>query len=197
MQSKLNSAARTDRDPIFSSSTRGLARISGAVACFALVFSAFACGGETNEAVDTSLDTPTTRIRTVDKMQAVFDLMPKSAHDDMMEMMGGADSVKTAGDEHAHHGGHDHAGDSHFVLLTLMDTANRGAAVTDAEVSFRVLGPGNQELAQGGHVMSGKGMHHYAVGFVGKDSGQYTVEAQIKRGGVSYDQSVQFDIGGE
>lgn len=192
MQLKSSSAFAEERH------TKLLFRVALTIGLGLFTFSGVACGGEASDGVDTSLDTPTTRIRTVEKMQAVFDLVPKSAHDDMMEMMGGPDSIKNGDAHHGDHtagGHHDHSGDSHFVMLTLMDPTNRGAAITDADVSFRIKSPANQELAQGGHVMSGKGMHHYAVGFVGKEKGEYTVEAQIQRGGATHTQTVRFEIG--
>jgi hypothetical protein len=157
----------------------------------AATFTILACGGD---GVDTSLDTPTTRVRTLDKIQAVFDLMPKSAHDDMMEMMGGPDSISHGDDEvHDHHAMH--AGDSHFVMLTLMDVGARGAAITDADVEFHVRGPDGKTLTRGGHIMSGKGMHHYAVGFPGAPGGAYEIETKIARAGKTYTQSVEFEIG--
>lgn len=159
------------------------------LALAAVLASGASCGGDAQSEVDTSLDTPTTRIRTLGKMQAVFDLMPKSAHDDMMDMMGGPESIS-----HGEGGGHDHHGDSHFVMLTLMDVADRGATITDAQVSFIVNGPNGKSLAEGGHVMSGKGMHHYAVGFAGGEAGVYKVDTRIERGGESYTQAVEFEL---
>lgn len=155
-----------------------------------LGFTITACGGESNDGPDTSLDTPTTRVRTLENIQAVFDLMPKQAHNDMMEMMGGPDSIRH--DDHAMHS--DHTNDSHFVMLTIMDVAARGATITDADVAFSVTGPDGQSLAEGGHVMSGKGMHHYAVGFAGGEPGTYKIGTKITRGEKTYTETVQFEI---
>lgn len=156
--------------------------VAAALTALFIGVATLACG---EAGPDTSLDTPTTRIRTIENIQAVFDLIPADAHRDMMEMMGGAESISH---EHALHVG------SQYILLTLTDVGARGATITDADVQFAITGPDGKSLAEGGHVMSGKGMHHYAVGFDGKTSGTYQVQATITRGGKTVTQTVAFDI---
>jgi hypothetical protein len=105
----------------------------------------------------------------------------------MLEMMGGPAAIVSgeAGATEA---------ETRYVLLTLMDTGARGATITDANVRFTVNGPDGAPLAEGGHVMSGKGMHHYAVGFAGEATGTYRVTANIERGAESYTPVVEFEV---
>lgn len=157
--------------------------IRNALSLLLLISTAIACGGDSAGSSDTSLDTPGTRIRTAGSYQLVFDLMQRKAHDDMVKIMGGASAIS----------GPIGAAQSHYVMLTMMSTSERGKTITDAEVSFEIEGPGGA-ASQGGHVLSGKGMHHHAVGFAGGDAGEYTVTANIKRGEDRIVETVEFAL---
>lgn len=142
-----------------------------------------ACGGAGSGGSDTSLDTPTTRIRTAGSYQMVFDLMQRKGHDDMVKIMGGQSSIS----------GPIGPAQSHYVILTVMSTSERGKTITDATVSFEIDGPGGTS-ATGGHVLSGKGMHHHALGFAGGEAGEYTVTVNLERGEDRLSETVEFDL---
>ena len=132
----------------------------------AVLLLAAACGEDAGSDQGSMNDTPTTKIRQVENVQIVFDLLEKQAHDNMMEMMGGEHAVHMHAEEgNAEHTMHESMSRSHFIMVTLMNAGQGGGTITDAQVNFTVSGPDGAQLAEGGHVMSGKGMHHHAVGF--------------------------------
>ncbi len=163
--------------------TSSIARLTILTALLsALLTGLSACGGDSS-GDDTSLDTPATRIRTAGTYQLVFDLMQRKGHADMVKIMGGQSSIS----------GPIGPDQSHYVMLTVMSTSERGKTITDANVSFEIEGPGGAS-ATGGHVLSGKGMHHHALGFAGGESGEYTVTVHVERGEDRLTETVEFDL---
>ncbi len=114
------------------------------------------------------MDTDTTKSLMLGDIQAVFDLIDRVHHEGMIAHMG------------AKHGTAEKF--SHYVLLTMMKKAER-KLIMDAEVMFTLTGPNGKSVVKKSHVMSGMGMHHYAVGFDMKAKGDYKISAAIKLGG--------------
>ncbi len=139
-----------------------------AIAVLAAALSVSYCKKADDPHVGHMMDTDTTKSVMLDDVQVVFDLMDSAHHEGMMAHMGGK------------HGGAEKY--SHYVLLTMMKKTER-KLIMDAEVTFTLTGPDGKSVEKKSHVMTGMGMHHYAVGFDMKEKGDYMISAAIKQGG--------------
>ncbi len=138
------------------------------------------CGGPDTGADDASFDTPTSKVRTHENIQVVYDLSSHAEHMKMMKMMNISEM------EHGHA--------EHIVTLTIMDTADRGGVITDADVKLVIKNAAGETISDGSEVMSGGGMHHYVGGFDSAAAGDYTVTADISAAGKTFTQDVTFAV---
>lgn len=152
--------------------------VTKSILCIALLASA--CGGSKEAGVDDSFDTPTSKVRTHENIQVVYDLSGHAEHVKMMEMMNIAEM------EHGHV--------EHIVTLTIMDTANKGGVVTDADVELVIKNAAGETVVDKSEVMSGGGMHHYVTGFDSAAPGDYKVSATITAVGKTFTQDVTFAV---
>lgn len=125
------------------------------------------------------MDTDTTKTVMIGDIQAVFDLMDRTHHDEMMKNMG----AKHEGDGNF----------SHYILLTIMKKSDR-KLIMDAEVTFSLVAPDGKSVEKKAHMMSGMGMHHYAAGFDMTAKGDYRVKAVIKQSGGDMSAEASFTV---
>lgn len=120
-----------------------------------------------------------TQIKVESGIQVAFDLTDSKGHENMMKMMG----IKKNHDK----------GSDHYVLLTIADKAKK-QLVKNAKVTIIITFPSGKKVTKKAHIMEGKKMYHYAVGFKKGKMGDYKVKAKVTVGKKKIKPEVKFHV---
>lgn len=135
--------------------------------------------GPTNEQPATKEVGPKSRVVQHQGLRFVFDLMTAADHDRMAKMM----EVDMRASK----------GMTHYVSLTIVDDALK-KPLSNATVKMDVKGPDGKPVSEPAHLMEGRGMAHYMVGFRGEKPGAYTVAMDTTVDGAPHQHTVSFTL---
>lgn len=122
---------------------------------------------------------PKSRIINHEGFRFLVDLISAPDHDRMAVMMGSG-----AG------GGSDI---NYYVSLTIVDLQSK-KPVGDASVIMVVTDATGTRVSAPSHLMQGRGMAHYMVGFKRRDAGVYATALEVQFRGATHKHSVSFKV---
>lgn len=120
-----------------------------------------------------------TKLVKVENIQVAFDLMSMPYHKQMMKVM-------NAEMKHLE-------GATHGLMITVMDYETK-KTITGAKVNLTVINPKGDKKSTETEIMSGAGMHHYAIHLKAIEDGIYKIEAKIQISGKTYKARTELEL---